>query len=204
MIYDAVIKELIKHNPVSRINLLYYDPCTSFKINWKDKKKFLENLKVWTTSLPAKKQNLITLDIIRNYKFNSKNFIKKDKVLGLHSALIDKKGNIHYWLMLDLNAKPNLYNLKRIKLYISCLLLLLKIRTGGYIIETDKSYHFIGQKCVKAEVFQLFLWNIIKSNGGNGLADTGFCGHTLAKNLDVCLRIQKREGGKPLKVVAKI
>lgn len=205
MDYDTVINRLIKHNPVAKLNLLYYDSCTSLKMNWKDKKEFTKQLQIRTTSFPAEKDNILSIDIDQTQKFRTEEYLSKSsRVLGLHSSLIDKRGRVRYWLMLDLDARPTPNNLRKVKLYLSSLLRISKIKTGGYILETDNSYHFIGKKVVDAPTFELFLNDIIKSNGGDGLADVGFCGHTLAKNLDVCLRIQRRKRGKRLKVVAEI
>lgn len=205
MTYNDVINKLIKNNPVLIINLLYYDCWTSVQIDWKNKIKFRKQLKIKTTSFPAKKNNLLSLKVAQVQKFQVKEcFSKKGKMLGLHSTLIDKNKKTKYWLMLDLKAIPTPDNLQKIKMYLSGLLYILKIKSGGYIVETDHSYHFIGKKIVDSSTFKHFLQNTIKSNGGDGLADTGFCGHALAKNLDTCLRIQKRKGGKVLKVTSEI
>lgn len=205
MDYDDVIDKLIKHNPVARLNLLYYDSCTSLKMSWKDEKEFTKQLQIRTTSFPAKKDDILSVDTDQAQKFRTEEYVLGSSgVLGLHSTLVDKGGRVRYWLMLDLNARPTPSNLRKVKLYLGSLLRILKIKPGGYILETDNSYHFIGKKFVSAAVFKLFLNSIIKSNGGDGLADVGFCGHTLAKDLDVCLRIQRRKGGKRLKVVAEI
>jgi hypothetical protein len=205
MTYDDVINKLIKNNPVSIINLLYYDYWTPTQMDWNNKREFKKNLKIWTTSFPAKKNNLLSLKVNQIRKFQTKEYLsKKGKILGLHSTLIDKKRKTRYWLMLDLMAKPNPDNSQKIKIYLSSLLYITKIKFGGYILETDHSYHFIGKKFVGQSKFKQFLQNTIKSNGGNGLADTGFCGHALAKNLDICLRIQKIKKGKIFKVISEI
>ncbi len=205
MTYNDVINKLIKNNPISIINLLYYDNWTPVQIDWKDNREFKKQLKIWTTSFPAKKNNLLSLKVDQIQKFQTREYLsKKGKILGLHSTLVDKNGRIKYWLMLDLMAKPSSNNLQKIKAYLSGLLYISRIKSGGYILETDHSYHFIGKKFVGSKTFKQFLQNTIKSNGGNGLADTGFCGHALAKNLDICLKIQKRKNGKTLKVTSEI
>ena len=202
--YEQLINRLIRVNNPKIIGLLYYNHITSIVANWESLALSQKQLKILLTTFPGKKKDLILLPANSVRKFTVASFpLKKDQTLGLHSTLIDENGKRKYWLMLDLAAAPSKKDLAKIKVYLTSLLKVLKIKMDGYLIETDNSYHFLGEKPITKLIFAKFLQAVIKSSGG-GLVDVGFCAHGLDKNLDICLRIQKRPNGKDLKVVVRI
>lgn len=203
--YQEIINYLIRRNKPKIINLLYYDAVGSLEIDWQHQAIFVKQLKIWTTSFPYSQEQIVSLGTETFETFLLKNFLfSNSKLLGLHSFLLDKKGEKQCWLMLDFRIKPGPEALRKIKFYVKNMLNLSKIKGGGFLVQTDRSYHFIGRKIIAQEIYKEFLKKIIKSDGGSGLIDIGFCGHALTKDLDICLRIQKKKEGKKLKIVARI
>lgn len=80
---------------------------------------------------------------------------------------------------------------------------------GGYILETDRSYHFIGTKLLTPIEQQQFLGTALLLNHANHsglrITDERWLGHSLELREGVsCLRFTKRNTGTVPKVIGKI
>lgn len=80
---------------------------------------------------------------------------------------------------------------------------------GGVLIETDNSYHFLGNKLLTKKQLQSFInWSLVasaykKDNHLELLCDTQFIGYWLLKN-NICIRISPRTNGPWPKVVSTL
>ncbi|MBI4862440.1 MAG: hypothetical protein HY815_19600 [Candidatus Riflebacteria bacterium] len=195
--WPAVIDYLRRTNNVREFYVRRHSPLVSFDVDWSDQETFRRQFQIWTTTQPIRPGDLIPVAQADDFELDR--YICDGLLLSLHSRAILDEGS-RYFLMLDLLARHD--ELPRVTLYLNTLLAALGIENGGFVIRTERSFHFIARECVLMETYRQAFELVLKSGGGNGIVDVGYCAHSVARDLETGLRIQRRHEGERLEVAA--
>ncbi|MBI4872743.1 MAG: hypothetical protein HY814_14385 [Candidatus Riflebacteria bacterium] len=197
--WEELIELLRRTNRLSEFGVLWHCPKVSFDVSWDDPELFARQFAIWTTTYalaPGER-----LPIQGHEQFRIERYRRPDRLLSLHSRVVTEEG-CRFFLMLDLLAPHDL--LGRVMTYLGALLRTGGVRGGGFVIRTSRSFHFIGRECVDAALYRKVLDLVLKSGGGNGIVDVGYCAHTLARELETGLRLQPAMPEERLEVVAEL
>jgi hypothetical protein len=197
--WEELLDLLRRANRLTECCVLWHYPKVSFDVAWDDPEQFARQFAIWTTTYalaPGERA-----PIREGEEFRIERYLRPGRLLSLHSQVVAKEGG-RFFLMLDLLAPHD--QLDKVMMYLNVLLHTGGVRGGGFVIRTSRSFHFIGRRCVDAAVYRKVLDLVLKSGGGNGIVDVGYCAHTLARELETGLRLQPAAPEERLEVVAEL
>ena len=126
----------------------------------------------------------------KSIKYTRDNFIKNEikfeNYTGLSSSVNNENSNLHIPL-LDFHIPPSIQNQKL------CSKLINHLKIKGYLLNSGKSYHFIGNEIIDFESLQNILFNALLFSP---IIDKSWVAHQLIQKY-CCLRVSKKYARLP-------
>lgn len=127
---------------------------------------------------------------LKNIIYNREKFLNSaidfQNYTGVSSLLNGNSSNLHIPL-LDFHIPPSVANQQM------CLKILMHLNLKGYLLDSGKSYHFIGNELVDFESLQIILFNSLLFSP---IIDKSWIAHQLIQKY-CCLRVSQKYGRLP-------